>query len=181
MAVIKIVKEEDQTSDHEGSDPERVSNDSRSRATTTSPTSSSSRKSESFESSDFDMDEFTLIMGRNTLSDEANSPGTTPIDPRIKSDKPDGCQGYTVEGRLCNSKGEEVVKFENGIGHYCFQHNPTRKDQRCHAYKSRGREQCAIICSFNAREFRDGRPICNVHHEWGAQLIDGSSYPPHRP
>ncbi|KAF9014439.1 hypothetical protein BGZ52_006649, partial [Haplosporangium bisporale] len=62
------------TSDHEGSDPERVSNDLRSRATTTSPTSSSSRKSESFESSDSDMDEFTLFMGRNTLSDEANSP-----------------------------------------------------------------------------------------------------------
>lgn len=144
----------------------------------TSPVSSYSRKSELPEPSDPDMGELTSSMGRNTLSDEASSPGTTQIDPRIKSD---GCQGYTVGGNLCVRYGKDVVQFEEGIGYYCFQHNPEKEDQRCLAYNKKGGARCANTCSSDAGEVReDGRPICNTHHKWGAKLVDGSYYPAHR-
>lgn len=143
-----------------------------------SPTLPSSRKSKSSKSSDLDLDKLTLSMGRSTLSDETSSPGTTLIDPRIKSNGQYSCQGYTVEGKLCDRDGK--VQFEKGIGQYCFQHSPPKKNQRCHAYNRKGGEQCAKTCSIIAGEVReDGHPICNIHHEWGAKLIDGSHYPAH--
>lgn len=148
----------------------------------TSPTSSSSPKSESSESSEPDMDELTSSMCWNTLSDETSPPGTTPTDLRIKFNGHYSCQGYTVEGKLCDRDGIDEVQVDKDVGRYCFQHNPENKNQRCRAYNRDG-EQCATICSIDAGEVREvrgvGRPICNTHHEWGAKLIDGPRYPAH--
>ncbi|KAK3842661.1 MAG: hypothetical protein J3R72DRAFT_129914 [Linnemannia gamsii] len=181
MTVIKLVKENQflllsQTSDHEVRGTEHVSDNTRSRATMTSPTPSSPN-SESFKSN---MDELTLSMGKSRLSDETSPPCTIPIDPRIKSNGQYSCQGYTVESKLCDRDGIDVVKFKKDFGRYCFQHNPEKEDQKCHAYNRNGIDRCANTCSINAGEVReDSRPICNTHHKLGAKLIDGSHYPAH--
>ncbi|KAF9923757.1 hypothetical protein FBU30_006192 [Linnemannia zychae] len=118
-------------------------------------------------------------MGRNALTDETTPPSIDPIDPRVKLNGRYSCQGLTVEGKLCDRDGIDEVPLKEGIGFYCFQHNPEKSHQRCLAY-NKGGKRCANTCSISAGEVReDGRPICNTHHKWGAKLIDKSHYPGH--
>ncbi len=151
----------------------------------TSPTLPSSPKSELSQSSDPDMDQLTLSMDRHALSDGSSPLDTTPTGPRINSNGHYSCQGCTVDGKLCNSDGVEVVQLQQGIGRYCFQHNPKTEDQICLAYNKNRRKgekeivRCGNKCSTAGEIREDGRPICNNHHKWGAKLIDGSTYPPH--
>lgn len=138
---------------------------------------SSSPKSEPSESSDPEMDALAFAMGKNTLSDDTS----TATDLRIKSNGKPSCQGYTVEYKLCDRDGINVVRFKKGIGLYCFTHDPSNSEQQCLAWNRKGDRQCANICSMKKGEVHeDGRSICNHHHTAGAKLIDSTYYPPHR-
>lgn len=137
---------------------------------------SSTSSSPKSESSNPEMDMLAFAIGKNTLSDDTS----TATDLRIKFNGQPSCQGYTVDHKLCDKDGINVVRFKTGIGLYCFTHDPVNSEQQCLAWNKKGDRRCANICSMKKGEVReDGRCICNFHHKHGARLIDSTYYPPH--